>query len=374
MIKSVKIRLLPTKEQELLMLKSIGCSRFAYNWALNRANEMYQNGDKYSMANIRKEFTQLKKQEDFKWLNEVSNTMMVESMRNLDKAFKSFFKKKSGQPKFKSKRKSSKSFYVRHDALYFKDNVCNIEKIGKVKFKTNYDIPNCKYSNPYCSYDGKYWYLSFGFEVEENQTTLNKDLSVGIDLGVKDLATINVLDKPIANINKTKKVRRLKKKLKRLQRQVSRKYEMNKDGNKFVKTNNIVKLEKQIKLLNRRLSNIRNNHIHQATNKVIKLKPYRVVMEDLNVSGMMKNKHLSKAIQEQCFYELIRQMKYKCEFNRIEFVQVDRWYPSSKTCSHCGSIKQDLKLKDRIYKCNDCGLEIDRDKNASINLSNYGLV
>ena len=159
-----------------------------------------------------------------------------------------------------------------------------------------------------------------------------------------------------------------------MQRQVSRKYEVNKDGNKFVKTNNIVKLEKQIKLLNRRLSNIRINHIHQATNKVIKLKPYRVVMEDLNISGMMKNKHLAKAIQEQCFYEFIRQLKYKCEFNRIEFVQVDRWYPSSKTCSHCGSIKQDLKLKDRVYKCNDCGLEIDRDKNASINLSNYGLV
>lgn len=374
MIKSVKIRLLPTKEQELLMLKSIGCSRFAYNWALNRANEMYQNGDKYSMANIRKEFTQLKKQEDFKWLNEVSNTMMVESMRNLDKAFKSFFKKKSGYPKFKSKRKSSKSFYARHDALYFKDGVCNIEKIGKVKFKTNYDIPNCKYSNPYCSYDGKYWYLSFGFEVEENQTTLNKDLSIGIDLGVKDLATINVLDKPIVNINKTKKVRRLKKKLKRLQRQISRKYEANKNGNKFVKTNNIVKLEKQIKLLHRKLSNIRNNHIHQATNRVIKLKPYRVVMEDLNVGGMMKNKHLAKAIQEQCFYEFIRQMKYKCEFNGIDFVQVDRWYPSSKTCSCCGSIKQDLKLKDRTYKCNDCGLEIDRDKNASINLGNYGLV
>lgn len=374
MIKSIKIRLLPTKEQELLMLKSIGCSRFAYNWALNRANEMYKNGDKYSMANIRKEFTQLKKQEDFKWLNEVSNTMMVESMRNLDKAFKSFFKKKSGYPKFKSKRKSSKSFYVRYEHLYFKDNVCNIEKIGKVKFKTNYDIPDCKYSNPHCSYDGKYWYLSFGFEVEENQTTLNKDLSVGIDLGVKELAVVNVLDEPIKNINKTKKVKQLKKRLKRLQKQVSRKYEVNKKGNQFIKTKNIMKLEKQIKLITRKLSNIRKNHIHQATSQIIKLKPYRVVMEDLNVRGMMKNKHLAKAIQEQCFYEFIRQMKYKCEFNGIQFVQVDRWYPSSKTCSCCGSIKQNLKLKDRVYKCDECGLEIDRDKNASINLGNYWLV
>ena len=376
MIKSVKIRLLPNKEQEVLMFKSIGCSRFAYNWALNRCNELYQQGVKYNMSNIRKEFTQLKKQDEFKWLNEVSNTTMVESMRNLDSAFKRFFKTKEGCPKFKTKRKSRLSFYVRYDNLYFLDDVCNIEKIGKVKFRTNYDIPKgrntCRFSNPYCSFDGKYWYLSFGFEVEENQTTLNNNLSVGIDLGIKDLAVVNVLDEPIKNINKSKKVRKLKKRLKRLQRQVSRKYEANKQGNKFIKTNNIIKLEKRIKLLNRKLSNIRNNHIHQATNKIIKLRPYRVVMEDLNVSGMMKNKHLSKAIQEQGFYEFIRQMKYKCEFNGIQFIQADRYFPSSKLCSCCGSIKKDLKLKDRVYKC-DCGLEIDRDKNASINLGNYGL-
>ena len=377
MMKSVKIRLLPTKEQEILMFKSIGCSRFAYNWALNRCNELYQQGVKYNMSNIRKEFTQLKKQDEFKWLNEVSSMTMVESMRNLDKAFKQFFKTKQGYPKFKTKRKSRQSFYVRHEHLYFLDNVCNIEKIGKVKFKTNYDIPKgrniCRFSNSYCSFDGKYWYLSFGMEVEENQTTLNNNLSIGIDLGIKDLAVVNVLDKPIKNINKTKRVKRLKKRLKRLQRQVSRKYEANKQGNKFVKTNNIIKLEKRIKLLHRKLSNIRNNHIHQATNKIIKLKPYRVVMEDLNVKGMMKNKHLSEKISEQCFYEFIRQMKYKCEFNGIQFVQADRFYPSSKTCSCCGNIKNDLKLKDRIYKCDKCGLVIDRDKNASINLGNYEL-
>lgn len=374
MKKSLKIRLLPTEQQELLMLKSIGCSRFAYNWALNRCNELYEQGIKYNMSNIRKEFTQLKKQEEFKWLNEVSNTTMVEAMRNLDKAFKTFFKTKKGYPKFKSKRKSKQSFYVRYDNLYFKKGICNIEKVGKIKFKTNYNIPNCKYSNPYCSYDGKYWYLSFGVEVEENQTTLNKDLSIGIDLGIKDLAIVNCLDKPIRNINKTKRVKVLKKRLRRLQRQVSRKYEANRCGNKFVKTNNVIKLGDQIKLLHRRLSNIRNNHIHQATSKIIKLNPYRIVMEDLNIVGMMKNKHLSKAIAEQGFYEFIRQIKYKCEFNGIEFIQVDRWYPSSKTCSCCGNVKQDLKLKDREYVCDKCGLVIDRDKNASINLGNYGLV
>ena len=141
------------------------------------------------------------------------------------------------------------------------------------------------------------------------------------------------MDDPIKNINKTQKVRKLKKRLKRLQRQVSRKYEANKVGNKFVKTNNIIKLERQIKLLHRKLSNIRNNHIHQATAMIVKMNPYKVVMEDLNISGMMKNKHLSKAIQEQKFYEFIRQMKYKCEFNHIEFVQADRWFPSSKNLS-----------------------------------------
>lgn len=367
----MKIRLLPTKEQEILMLKTIGCSRFAYNWALNRCNELYEQGEKYNISNVSKEFTQLKKNEEFKWLNEISSMSMIASIRNLDKAFKSFFKKIGKYPKFKTKRKSKQSFYVRHDSLYFEGNICNIEKIGKVKFKTSYNIPICKYSNPYCSFDGKYWYLSFGVEVEENQTILNQDLSIGMDLGIKDLATVNVLDKPIKNINKTKKVRAIKKRLKRLQRKVSKKYEMNKDGKKFVKTNNIVKLEKQIKLLYRKLTNIRNNHLHQTTNTIVKLNPYRVVMEDLNVSGMMKNKHLSEAIAEQKFYEFIRQMKYKCEFNGIEFIQADRFYPSSKTCSCCGSLKSDLKLSDRVYRCDECGLEIDRDKNASINLANY---
>ena len=373
MKKSLKIRLLPTAEQELLMLKSIGCSRFAYNWVLDRCNQKYKNDEKYSISDIRKEFTKLKKQEDFKWLNEVSNKAMVESIRNLDKAFKRFFKKQSKYPRFKTKRKSRQSFYVRHECLYFKDDVCNIEKIGKVKFKTNYTIPKCKYSNPYCSFDGKYWYLTFGIDVEENQTTLNKDLSIGIDLGIKDLAICSN-GEIFKNINKTKRVKTLNKRLKRLERKVSNKYQFNKQGNKFVKTNNIIKLEKQIKLLHRKLSNIRLNHIHQSTNKIIKYNPYRVVMEDLNVSGMMKNKHLSKAIAEQGFYEFIRQMKYKCEFNGIEFVQVDRFYPSSKTCSCCGHIKKDLKLKDRVYVCDKCGLVIDRDKNASINLGNYGLV
>jgi len=374
-IKSIKIRLSPTKEQEELMFQSVGIARFAYNWGLSKWEEMYKEGLKPSKAKIRKEFNNsIRKNDDFKWLYNVSGQITAQAFADLEDAYKNFFDGLAQRPKFKNKKKSKKSFYVRYDAIKFSNNRVNIEKIGKVKYSSNYKIPKLdKYTNPRCHFDGKYWYLTFGFEHGESQASLNEDLSIGIDLGISHLAIVNHLDKPIKNINKSKEVRRLKKKLKRLQRQVSRKYEMNKKGSKFVKTNNIIKLEKQIKLVHRRLNNIRNNHIHQATSKIIKLNPYRVVMEDLNVSGMMKNKHLAKKIAEQKFYEFKRQMKYKCEFNKIEFFEADRWYPSSKACSCCKNIKKDLKLSDRTYTCNECGLVIDRDKNASINLGNYKL-
>lgn len=322
MIKAIKIRLKPTNEQEILMFKSVGCARFAYNWGLSKWEEIYKYGGKPSKAEIRAEFNNtIKKHSKYVWLKEVSAQVTQHAFEDLNNAYNNFFKGLSKYPK--------------------------------------------------CYFDGKYWYLTLSFEHNENQVELNKDLSVGIDLGVSNLAIVNCLDKPIKNINKSVKVKKLKKKLKRLQREVSRKYEANKKGKEFVKTKNIIKLEKQIKLIHRKLNNIRLNHIHQATNMIVKLNPHRVVMEDLNISGMMKNKHLSESIQEQKFYEFIRQMKYKCEFNGIEFVTADRFYPSSKTCSCCGNIKKDLKLKDRVYVCDKCGFKIDRDKNASINLSNY---
>ncbi|RDY22372.1 transposase, partial [Romboutsia maritimum] len=188
-------------------------------------------------------------------------------------------------------------------------------------------------------------------------------------------------DKPFKNINKTKEVKRLNKKLKRLQRQISRKYDMLKSGTTFkkgeklTKTQNIIKLEKQIKLVHKRISDIRLNHIHQTTNTIVKTKPCRVVAEDLNVRGMLKNKHLSKSISEQCFNKFITILEYKCKWSGIEFIKADRFFPSSKMCSCCGTIKKDLKLKDRTYICSNkkCNLVIDRDKNASINLANYQL-
>ena len=254
--------------------------------------------------------------------------------------------------------------------LFVKENrLVNIEKVGWIK--TNEQLPiGVKYSNPRISHDNKYWYISVGIEQEEIKEKLT-DVSLGIDLGLKDLAICSN-GTIYKNINKSYVVRKIEKKLKRLQRQVSRKYEQNRIGKEYIKTKNIIKLEKQIQQVHRRLANIRNNYLHQTTISIVKTKPYRVVIEDLNVKGMMKNKHLSDAIRKQCFYEFKRQLEYKCKFRGIELVIADRFYPSSKTCSQCGEIKTDLKLKDRIYKCS-CGLTIDRDLNASINLSHYKL-
>lgn len=256
-----------------------------------------------------------------------------------------------------------------------------IDKLGLVKYKTDFDLPKgnivknkIKLTNPVISYHkstNKY-FLSFGVEVENQNHTLN-DYSVGIDLGIKELAVIAYDDnsKLYHNINKSSKMKNLERRLKILQRTISRKYEQNKVGNKFIKTRNIEKSELELLKLHNHISNIRDNYIHQITNQIIKLLPKRVVMENLNVIGMLKNKHLSKSIQQQNFNKFINYMKYKCEFNGIEFVQVDRFYPSSKTCSSCGCINKHLKLKDRTFICSDCGKQIDRDLNAAINLSSY---
>lgn len=173
------------------------------------------------------------------------------------------------------------------------------------------------------------------------------------------------------NINKTQRVKKLEKRKRRLQRSISRKYENNKKGERYCKTSNIIKSEKELLKLNHRLTNIRQNYLHQTTSEIVKRKPSFICMEDLNVSGMMKNKHLSKAVQQQRFYEFRRQIEYKSEWNNIPVIIADRFFPSSKLCSCCGNIKKDLKLSDRIYKC-ECGNIIDRDYQASLNLKRHG--
>lgn len=377
MILAKKVRIIPNVEQEQKLWQSVGTARFIYNWTLVRQEENYKNGGKFiNDGDLRKELTILKKSE-LNWLNEVSNNVAKQAVKDGCNAYKNFFKRLVDKPKFKSRRKSKPSFYNDTDKLKVKENLVLIEKVGWIK--TVEQIPmDIKYTNPRVSFDGKFWYVSVGIEKEE-PISENTDISIGVDLGLKDLAIVSNIDKPFKNINKTKEVKRLKKKLKRKQKQVSRKYEdgkiqIGKEGEnryRFTKTNNIKKLEREIKLIQRRLSNIRLNHIHQVTTAIVKTKPCRIVVEDLNVKGMLKNKHLSKAIQEQCFHKFISVLGYKSKFNGIEFVKADRFYPSSKICSCCGEIKKDLKLKDRVFICLSCNYRIDRDKNASINLSRY---
>ena len=376
MILAKKVRIYPTKEQEQKLWQSVGTARFIYNYTLVKQEENYKSGGKFiSDGIIRKELTQLKKSELI-WLNEVSNNVTKQAVKDACNAYKNFFKGLANKPKFKSKKKSKASFYNDPIKLKVKEKKVLIEKVGWIK--TNEQIPsNIKYNNPRVTYDNKYWYISVGIEVEKEQEKLT-DISLGVDLGLKDLAICSD-GKVFKNINKTKEVKNLEKRLKQKQRQISRKYEMNKikkEGGgrcQLIKTKNIEKLEETTKLIHRKLTNIRNNYLHQVTTSIVKTKPYRIVIEDLNVSGMMKNKHLSDSVRKQCFNKFRQYITYKAEINGIELVVADRFYPSSKTCSQCASIKKDLKLKDRIYRCPHCGAIIDRDYNASLNLSMYKL-
>lgn len=370
MIRAKKVRLYPTEEQEKKMWQSVGTARFIYNWTLSKQQANYKQGGKFISDNdLRKEITQLKKTE-LSWLNEVSNNVAKQAVKDACEAYKRFFKGLAERPRFKSKKKSKPSFYNDTSKLKVNAKSVLLEKIGWIKIKPN-QIPTspCRYTNPRISYDGKYWYLSVGIEQEQPQVELTDEV-IGIDVGVKDLAICSN-GMVFKNINKTRVIKRLEKRLRRLQRKVSRKYQLNKQGKEYVKTSNIIKLEKQIKLLHRKLANIRVNHLHQATNKIVKTKPSKIVMETLNIKGMMKNKHLSKAIAQQCVYEFKRQIKYKCEWLGIVFVEADKWYPSSKLCSRCGHKKEKLSLSERTYTCECCGIVIDRDYNASINLSKY---
>ena len=381
MLTAVKIRLKPTKEQEILFRKSCGVARWSYNFFLAESMNYYKETGKYlKETDVRKYINNVLKPTTHTWLKEVGSNVIKQAVKDADLAKQRWLKGISEKPKFKCKHKCKDSFYVNYESLKRTKNGFRGEKLGVVQ--TCSPLPKLKkdehYLNPRISYDGKYWYLSVSYEKEFEQVGLT-DESLGIDLGVKDLAIVSN-GKVYKNINKTKKVKRLEKKLKREQRKLSRKLERNisgytKDRKPIYKTplkdmKNITKQKKVIKDLYKQLSNIRNNYLHQTTSDIVKTKPYRIVMEDLNVKGMMKNKYLAKAIANQCFYEFKRQMKYKCERLGIIFIEADRWYPSSKTCSHCGKIKKDLKLSDRTFHC-ECGFIIDRDLNASINLANY---
>mgnify|MGYP000947612978 CR=1 FL=1 len=382
MIKSIKVRLHPNNKQLTKLFQYANCTRFAYNWAIKREQENYNCGNKFLSDNeLRKEFTQLKHQKH-NWLKQVSNNVTKQAIKDACNAYRLFFKGQCRYPKFKSKKRSKPSFYQDTSKIKFTDTHVKVEgfsmsrkrnkqQLNWIRLCEKGRIPtDCKYMNPRFTYDGLYWYVSVSIEVPDNSNTITTTDGVGIDLGIKDLAICSDGNK-YPNINKTLRVKKVEKRKRKLQRSVSRKYNMNKRGERYKKTSNIIKREKELLKLSRRLTNIHRNHLHQTTSEIIKRKPNFICIEDLNVSGMMKNKHLSKAIQQQSFHEFRRQIEYKAKWNHIPVILVDRFFPSSKLCSCCGEIKRDLKLSDRIYKC-DCGNIIDRDFQASLNLKQYG--
>ena len=375
--------LLPNNKQKTKLFQYANTARFAYNWALGREQENYRNGGKFiSDGDLRKEFTQLKKTDEYAWLNRVSNNVTKQAIKDACEAYRDFFKGYTKLPRFKNKKHSVPKFYQDNVKIQFTDTHVKVEgfatskkknkqKLNWIRLAEHGRIPteNVKYMNPRIKYDGLNWWITVGIEYE-NSTSLPLNEGIGIDLGIKDLAICSDEHK-YQNINKTQKVRKLEKRKRRLQRSISRRYEKNKKGVSYCKTSNIIKSEKELLKLNHRLTNIRQNYLHQTTTEIAKTKPSYIVLEDLNVSGMMKNRHLSKAVQQQGFYEFRRQIEYKSTWNNIPVIIADRFFPSSKLCSCCGNIKKDLKLSERIYKC-ECGNVIDRDYQAALNLKMYG--
>jgi len=289
-------------------------------------------------------------------------------------------KQNKGKLNFRSVDKIQPNFNVRCDEsadgkrpsrIYLKENgKLQIPTIGNVSFgsaRSGFDL-SCRKQVANISFDGKYWYLSYTEDVETKVQNLpDYTDGIGIDLGIKTLATLSN-GTIVPNIKTFRRVRILNKRLKRLQRKVSRKYLINK-CNKHNKTKNIIKLEKQIKLIHRSLKNIRINHIRKFVSELVKKQPQHIAIEDLNVKGMMRNKHLAKDIANCSFYTIKEHLIRKAKERNIVVRLVDRFYPSSKTCSNCGSYKKDLKLSQRVYHCNSCQKEIDRDFNASRNIA-----
>ena len=381
MIKTIRVMLLPNNKQKTKLFLYANTSRYVYNWAIERERSNYKDGNKFiSDYELRKEFTQLKKQEGYVWLSNISNDAMKQSIKDACDAYKKFFKGISKYPRFKSRKFSTPSFYQDNVKIRFTETHVKVEgfasslkrnkqKLNWIRLAEHNRIPtNCKYYNPRIKYDGLNWYITVGVNYDDC-TNEPKNNGIGIDLGIKDLAICSD-GNVYKNINKSKKIKRLEKKKRRLQRSISRKIKNSERRGR--QTCNTVKAKKKFLKVSHKLTNIRHNYLHQTTSSIVKREPSFICIEDLNVSGMMKNRHLSKAVQQQCFYEFRRQIEYKAAWNNIKIVIADRFYPSSKTCYCCGTIKKDLKLSDRIYKCECCGNVIDRDYQAALNLKQYG--
>ncbi|EOU2033653.1 transposase [Clostridium perfringens] len=387
--RAYKVEINPTDEQKSKIHQTIGVSRFIYNFYIARNKEIYHRKGKFISGMdfskwLNREY--IPNNQDKKWIKEVSSKATKQAIMNGDKAFRDFFKGAKGFPRFKKKKNQDvKAYFPKNNKTDWtiERHRVKIPTLGWIRLKEfGYIQTNSIVKSGTVSQKADRYYVSILVE-ERDIKTSNSNIGIkiantnneglGIDLGIKEFAVCSDGIK-FKNINKTSTVKKVEKKLKREQRKLSRKYESLKIRNKKEKggnatSQNIQKQVVKVQKLHQRLRNIRTDYINKIVSSIIKQKPSYITIEDLNVKGMMKNKHLSKAIASQKFFEFKTKLTVKCKENHIELRIVDRFYPSSKTCSSCGKVKKDLKLSDRIYKC-DCGFTIDRDLNASINLKN----
>ena len=373
-LKTFKTEIKPNEDQKIKIHKTIGVARFVYNFYIAENKKTYEKDKSFLSANKFSKYLNndfIPKNKDYLWIKDVSSKSTKESIRNAETAFKRFFKGLSGFPSFKKKNKSNvKMYFVKNSKG---DCTCErhrikIPTLGWVRLKEKGYIPTSKdgytISSGTVSYKAGRYYITCLVDMKEPKKEKLNNVGLGIDLGLSNFAIISN-GKVYKNINKTNKVRKIERKLKREQRKLSRKYEnMKKGGNTH---RNIDKQILKVQKIHKRLDDIRTDYINKIISELVKTKPAYITIEDLNVSGMMKNKHLSKAIASQKFYEFRAKLEAKCESYGIECRIADRFYPSSKTCHKCGKIKKDLKLSDRTYIC-DCGYREDRDLNASLNL------
>ena len=384
MLRAYKVEIKPTSQQKQKINQSIGICRWLYNqylWKNKQLYNQFKNGEidkkqSFMSANDFDKYinNEVKILEEYKWINECGSKARKKSIQNAETSYKRFFKGQSKFPRFKKKNKSNVGLYFpKNNKTDWKieRHRINIPTLKWVRLKEFGYIPvNAQVKSGTVTTKADRYYVSILVETEDNTKQKTTNEGVGIDLGLKDFAICSNGD-IYKNINKTKEVKRLEKKLLREQRKLSRKYESLKIRNKkggSATRQNIQKQIVEVQKLHHRLYNIRNNYINYVINELLKQNPSYITIEDLNVKGMMKNRHLSKAISKQGFYTFRNKLKYKCRWNSIELRIVDRFYPSSKTCHECGSINKGLKLSDREWVCRECGVIHDRDYNASLNL------
>ena len=375
LLKSFKTEINPTEEQKARIRRTIGTCRYVYNFYLGHNKALHDNGEKFMTG---KDFSlwlnnkYIPDNPDKTWIREVYSKAVKKSIEDGCTAFTRFFKHQSDFPKFKKKGKSDvKMYFVRNNP---KDCQCErhrlkIPTLGWIRIKEKGYIPTTKdgymIRSGTVSVKAGRFYVSVLVEIPDVNIDNSSNEGIGIDLGLKDFAIISN-GKTYRNINKSAGLKKLEKQLIREQRSLSRKYESLKKGESTQRAN-IQKQKLKVQKLHHKMDNIRTDYINKTIAEIVKTKPSYITIEDLNVKGMMKNRCLSKAVASQKFYEFRTRLKAKCDENGIELRVADRFYPSSKTCHHCGSVRKNLKLSDRIYRC-ECGYVADRDFNAALNL------